>query len=118
MKILVWMDESTSKHNSEAEVAEIIGTVLESVAAKVLRVTVAIRDTNGPKGGANNLSRLTAHLITGDIIVLSEHAATVVESVNNAANRLQTAICKALQRQQLHRNRNSLAESEAVYAID
>ena len=118
MKILVWLDESSLQQNSEEEVAEVVVNALERIAGKVSRVTVSIRDTNGIKGGVDKLCRLTAHLMSGDVITLSDQTGVVLDSVVNASRRLQASVIKSLQRSNLHRNRISFADTKDNSNID
>jgi ribosome-associated translation inhibitor RaiA len=107
MKIRVWFDQSIAQHHHESEIVEWIGSKLNRFAGRISRVEVTVRDVNGDKGGVDKLGRLTAHLLGGYSITVSEQAQLLSHAIGKAAERLQYSLAKTLEKRAKLRSRES-----------
>lgn len=76
-----------------------IVVALDRFQDRIRTVAIVARDQNGPRCGVDKSCRLTAHLIGGEAITVSEKDRDFVAAVTKAAERLARSITRALERQ-------------------
>jgi len=76
---------------------------------RIRQVTVRISDTNGPRGGADKLCRMSVRLIPTDAIVVQEVNSDLFTAIDRAAERAGQALAR-----KLHRARDLKTQRESV----
>ncbi len=67
---------------------------------RIRKVTVRLKDLNGPKGGTDQQCRISLDLIPKGKLILDEQSADVVVAMDRAADRVGRAVAR-----RMHRNR-------------
>lgn len=62
------------------------------------RISVVLSDLNGPKGGIDQACRVTAFLMHGDVLTITDQDAKIELAVGRCAERLSRAVTRQLER--------------------
>lgn len=100
MQIQINSDSSIERHDALTQHIEtVVQGALSHFKALVTRVEVHLSDSNGPKtGAADNRCLMEVRLQGHSPIAVTEHAATLHQSIQGAADKLKRAVESALGR--------------------
>ncbi len=65
---------------------------------RIRKVTVRLKDLNGPKGGTDQQCRISLDLIPKGKLILDEQSADVVVAMDRAADRVGRAVARRMHR--------------------
>lgn len=78
-----------------------LGEMLGKYAASVERVTVRLRDVNGPRGGVDLRCRIKVVLSDLPSVVVEQHATTVRPAFTKALSGIERAVRRTVQRRRM-----------------
>jgi hypothetical protein len=87
--------------DSKAEIRRKLGTKLGKFADSIERVSVRVRDVNGPRGGIDQLCRIKVVLSELPSVIFDHRDASAEVAISGAIAGAERAVRKALQRRRM-----------------
>jgi hypothetical protein len=107
MRIDIRTNDVVMNRKKRARIEGYVESALARYAARIGRVMVYIRDTNGPRSGLDHRCRISIHLPAGDRVVVAKSGVEIMPLVKQTADRAAFAVRRRFNRRRTVRRRGA-----------